>query len=226
MRERAINDLCYIPSWVWFNFFVASKHAPLSTTQFSQTLFPHWTELNLDFQTIHKVLTVGWLKFCKVTRKKFCKDLSEIPEKKGGLSFSRSFTRWRLNTTYLLTFAHVVWSASLLCLSIDSIVSSIFTLSFSTIAMFFFKSASFFSTLVRIDQNTIRCKKKTTHLSIIFITLGLIFFFIPLWFSSSSFTLWSRSFIVLPPQSYWVPGLPNWLQKEDHQFLKSWKERW
>ena len=54
---------------------------------------------------------------------------------------------WRLNTTYLLTFAHVVWRASLLCLSIDSIVSSILTLSFSTVAMFFFKSASLFSTL-------------------------------------------------------------------------------
>ena len=85
MRERAINDLCYIPSWVrLFFFFVASEHAPLSTTQFSQTLFPHWTELNFDFQTIHKVLTVGRLKFRKVTRKKFCKDLSEIPKKKRG----------------------------------------------------------------------------------------------------------------------------------------------
>ena len=70
MRERAINDLYYIQSQFVLFFLVVSEteHAPLPTTQFSQTLFPHWTELNLDFQAIHKILTIGRLKFGKVTR--------------------------------------------------------------------------------------------------------------------------------------------------------------
>jgi hypothetical protein len=71
------------------SFFVAFEHAPLSTTQFSQTLLPHWSELNLDFQAIHEVLSVGRLEFRKVTRKKFCKDLSEIPiKRKKGILYS------------------------------------------------------------------------------------------------------------------------------------------
>ena len=51
MRDRAINDPYYIRTQ--FDFFsVASEHASLSTTQ---TLFPHWTKLNLDFKAIHKI---------------------------------------------------------------------------------------------------------------------------------------------------------------------------
>ena len=70
MRERAINDLYYIRGQFDFFFFwsVASEHAPLSATQFSQTLLPHWSKLNLDFQTIHEILTVRRLKFRKVAR--------------------------------------------------------------------------------------------------------------------------------------------------------------
>ena len=54
MRDRAINDPYYIRTQ--FDFFsVASEYASLSTTQISQTLFPHWTELNLDFKAIGKI---------------------------------------------------------------------------------------------------------------------------------------------------------------------------
>ena len=73
------------------------------------------------------------------------------------------FTRSK-STTYLLTFSHVLWSVSLFCSSIDSIVSSIFTLSFSTVAIFFFNSASVFSTLFlkKIALLSEQCRTKRT----------------------------------------------------------------
>ena len=48
---------------------------------------------------------------------------------------------------YPFTFSHVVFKASLLYRSSSSIVSSIFSLSFSTVPSIFFRLASRFSTL-------------------------------------------------------------------------------
>jgi hypothetical protein len=56
-------SICFV-----YFLLVVLENAPLSTTQFSQTLFPHCTKSNLNFQTIHEILTIGRLKFCEVAR--------------------------------------------------------------------------------------------------------------------------------------------------------------
>ena len=147
MRDRAINDLYYIR--IQFDFFsVASEHIFVHRSNQSLS-FPHWTELKFE--------SYSWA----FTR----------------LSFDEGSSIGLITTSYLLTFAHVVWSASLSCLSIDSIY---FT--FSIIAMFSFKIGFLlFNLVIRIEQITNAVKKTiTTHLSIISITLRLTFSFVPL----------------------------------------------
>ncbi|KAF2636839.1 hypothetical protein P280DRAFT_142119 [Massarina eburnea CBS 473.64] len=97
---------------------------------------------------------------------------SEIVLPSGGSSLAKLPGRMSLKICPKspLTLVHVLCKASFLYLSSLTIVSSIFLLSLTTIDMFFFRLASFFSTL-----------------SIMAITLGLILFFMPL--SRSSMVL-------------------------------------
>lgn len=52
--------------------------APLTTTKFRQTLFPHTSKAHFDFQSLGDVLPLRWLQLRVITRQKFRKDVSEI----------------------------------------------------------------------------------------------------------------------------------------------------
>jgi hypothetical protein len=115
------------------------------------------------------------------------------------------------NTTHLLTLVQVFSSVSNLYRSSSSMVSSIFVLSLSTIWRLRLSSASRFSTLHESLDQLHQRDMSGTYLSIMFMTFGLIFFFIPFCRSSSSLAF-SRTFGI----SCWLksnipPALPNCL---------------
>lgn len=62
--QRSIETLSFLESrsdnW---------NDSPLATAQLSQTLFPHTTKLDFNFQSLSKILTVRWLEFSEISRK-------------------------------------------------------------------------------------------------------------------------------------------------------------
>ena len=52
---------------------------PLATAEFCQTLFPHATQLDFNFQAVHQILVFWRLQFRKVTGKKLRKDTPKVP---------------------------------------------------------------------------------------------------------------------------------------------------
>lgn len=101
-------------------------------------------------------------------------------------------------------------------------VASIFCLSLRTVPIIFFNDVSFFSTLCSLETTKTHNRHYTTHLSIMLITFGLIFFFIPFCASSSSVAFVLSLSTSLPSKSYKEPAFPNCLQIKTYNISINW----
>jgi hypothetical protein len=67
IKDKAIKDL--IPAVIQYPTWPAKTvYLPLTTTQFGQTLFPHLTQSDLNFEALCDVFTLWDLKLGKVSR--------------------------------------------------------------------------------------------------------------------------------------------------------------
>jgi len=155
MREGAIKDLDHFEVSCRINRCKSNAYLcpPLSSVKLCFHTVPSWTFTSNP--SMRSWPSGGW-SFAKLPGKSSAK----IPPKSLNLAklVIRGLNERRYTCT--LTFSQVFWSASRLYRSNSSIVSSIFCLSFSTVDMFFFRSASFFSTLC---MNVINWQRSCTR---------------------------------------------------------------
>lgn len=123
----------------------------MTTTQFRQRLLPDTSQSDLDLETLSDVHAFWRLQFGKVSRQQLGKDGSKVAVRRKRERWSgRGLHHGEMNveaTTYVLTFLHVVSSASRLYRSSSEMVPSILPLSLRTVDIIFLSAASFFSTL-------------------------------------------------------------------------------